>query len=120
MERPPEEVERLRKVAIRGAALAAAGLALRYHKPLGEKIKSAEIWEKTETLVMDLIESAREKSIRLTAKPVWGPDSKIIDVEDVQLINDEGGEEQLRRLEEAFDNDDESVNNPLQTGEESL
>jgi|SRR6266404_5692114 len=109
MTRSPEEMERMKNVALTGVALAAAGLALRYRKPIGERIISAEIWEKSESIVVDWIGSSREKSIRLFGNLVRNAQNEITGVEDVQIVGDDGSGGQIQSLEEAFADTDEPV-----------
>src|SRR5207248_924759 len=105
-----EDLERMRRIAIRGAALAAAGLALRHRQIIGDRIHSAEIWEKSEYLVMDWIETTREKSQRLIAALVRNHNNEIVGVRNVEIIQDDGTEATMTVMESGLSVDsDESA-----------
>lgn len=113
--RSPEDIERMKNIALTGAGLAATSLALRYRKQIGERMASAEIWEKSESVVLDWIGEGKEKSIRLYGKVIRNAANKIIEVDKVRLAHDDGSESQISLLEDVFPQEAENAQaTPLQ------
>ncbi|MBI2007661.1 hypothetical protein HYU82_02600 [Candidatus Saccharibacteria bacterium] len=100
MELSPENTEKLKKVALAGAALALASAALRHNKVIGEKLRLAGFWEASESVVLDIIDDGKSQILRLAGRAVRNENGEVIDVE-----LDEGREysdSEIAELEQVF------------------
>jgi hypothetical protein len=109
MEITPENKDRLKKVALVAVPLALGAVAVRNIRDKSQ-LKYVSYWEASQSFIIDLLEDGKQKAIRLSGTILHGPGGKE-DIQGIELYEGfDYSEEDVSKLEEAFEKVDQDTN----------